>query len=58
MKRRTFIKLGLLGTAAAGTTPGVFLKGRDCDLTSDDILGPYWSQNHPYRTVLAHEDEP
>jgi len=58
MKRRQFIKLGLLGTAVTGIAPGVFLKGRDCDLTSDDILGPYWSQNHPYRTVLAHGDEP
>ncbi len=58
MKRRQFIKLGLLGTAATGIAPGTFLKGRDCDLTSDDILGPYWSQNHPYRTVLAHTDEP
>ena len=58
MKRRQFIKLGLLGTAATGIAPGAFLKGRDCDLTSDDILGPYWSQNHPYRTVLAHTDEP
>lgn len=54
MERRKFIKLGVLGSVAAGT----LLKGRDCDLTSEDILGPYWSQNHPYRTILAHSDEP
>lgn len=58
MKRRKFIKLGVLGSVAAGIAPGTILKGRDCDLTSEDILGPYWSQNHPYRTVLAHSDEP
>jgi len=58
MKRRTFIKLSLLGTAVAGTTPGSFLIGIDCDPTSNDILGPFWDQNHPYRTVLAHTDEP
>lgn len=58
MKRRKFIKLSLLGTAVAGAVPVSFLKGQDCDLTSNDVLGPFWDQNHPYRTVLAHADEP
>lgn len=58
MKRRTFIKTGILGAFATGITPGSLLKGRDCDTTSLDILGPYWAENHPYRTVLANSEEP
>tara|TARA_B100000029_G_C17309309_1_gene863759 strand:+ start:88 stop:858 length:771 start_codon:yes stop_codon:yes gene_type:complete len=29
-----------------------------CDLTTDDILGPYYFENAPYRNIIAHEDEP
>ena len=58
MKRRTFIKTGILGAFATGITPGSLLKGRDCDTTSLDILGPYWAEDHPYRTVLANLEEP
>ena len=58
MKRRTFIKTGLLGAFATGITPVSLLKGRDCDTTSPDILGPYWAEDHPYRTVLANSEEP
>ena len=58
MKRRTFIKTGLLGAFATGITPVSLLEGRDCDTTSADILGPYWAEDHPYRTVLANSEEP
>lgn len=58
MKRRKFIKNGLVGTIAAGMTPISLLTGRDCDLTNSDILGPYWIEAHPYRTILADPDEP
>ena len=58
MKRRKFIKNGLVGTIAAGMTPISLLTGRDCDLTNSDILGPYWIEDHPYRTILADPDEP
>ncbi|SVB94082.1 uncharacterized protein METZ01_LOCUS246936, partial [marine metagenome] len=58
MKRRQFIKTGLVGTFAAGMTPLSLLKGRDCDITNSDILGPYWSEDHLYRTILANSDEP
>ena len=34
------------------------LSARDCTLTSPDIEGPYWSENHPNRTILANPDEP
>ena len=58
MKRRTFVKTGILGAIGAGIIPGSTLIGRDCDTTYPDILGPYWSENHPFRTVLANSDEP
>ena len=58
MKRRTFLKTGLLGAFATGITPASLLEGRDCDTTSPDILGPYWAEDHPYRTVLANSEEP
>lgn len=58
MKRREFLKLSAFSTMTAGVAPSTFLQARDCDLTSEDILGPYWDENHPYRTLLAHADEP
>ena len=58
MKRRKFIKTGILGTLGAGLMPKSILLGRDCSTTYPDILGPYWSENHPERTVLANSDEP
>ena len=30
----------------------------ECNLTTDDILGPYYFENAPFRNVIAHEDEP
>ena len=47
-----------MGTIASGVSPPRFLKNQDCDPTSEDILGPYWIENHPYRIVLAHSEEP
>ena len=29
-----------------------------CNLTTDDILGPYYFEDTPYRNVLAQEEEP
>ncbi|MBL7012815.1 MAG: T9SS type A sorting domain-containing protein [Candidatus Marinimicrobia bacterium] len=58
MKRRDFIKTGIVGTAALGFTPTALLKSQDCPLTQNDILGPYWTENHPNRTLLANADEP
>ena len=58
MKRRTFIKNGILGTIGTAIIPGSILSGRDCSTTHSDILGPYWSHNHPRRTILANSEEP
>ena len=57
MKRRLFIKKGILSLVGASTIPTI-LTARDCDITASDILGPYWSDNHPNRTVLANINEP
>ena len=35
-----------------------YLYGRDCIPTHPDILGPYWSENHPQRSILANSEEP
>ena len=32
--------------------------GQECFLTTDDILGPYFVEDAPIRTVIAHPDEP
>ena len=58
MKRRLFIKTGFLGAIGAGFMPKSILQGRDCVTTYPDILGPYWSDGHPQRTVLANLEEP
>jgi protocatechuate 3,4-dioxygenase beta subunit len=58
MKRRDFIKTGLIGTAAVSIAPAALLSRQDCNVTHNDILGPYWVENHPYRAVLANIDEP
>ena len=58
MKRRTFIKNGILGALGAGIMPDTILSGRNCTGTHSDILGPYWSPNHPQRNILANSEEP
>ena len=58
MKRRRFIKTGLITTTAVSLSPLSLLKSKNCNLTSSDILGPYWTENHPNRTILANPGEP
>jgi protocatechuate 3,4-dioxygenase beta subunit len=57
LKRRKFLRNGLISIAGAMVYPPL-LMARDCELTSSDIEGPYWSQDHPNRTILANLDEP
>ena len=48
------------GGVLAGSTvllPTLVL-GQDCNLTTDDILGPYFVEDAPIRAVIAHADEP
>ena len=58
MKRREFIKKGALCTTAIGIAPTALLSSQDCNVSNNDILGPYWAENHPYRAILANIDEP
>ena len=37
---------------------GAFYESNECNLTTEDILGPYYFEDAPFRSVLAHEDEP
>ena len=30
----------------------------ECTLTTDDILGPYYFEDAPFRSIIAHDDEP
>mgnify|MGYP002725515442 CR=1 FL=1 len=34
------------------------LFSQDCNLTTDDIQGPYFIEGAPFRSILAHPDEP
>ena len=31
---------------------------QECNLTTDDILGPYYFEDAPFRNIIAHEEEP
>ena len=35
-----------------------FENSNECSLTTDDILGPYYFEDVPFRSVIAHVDEP
>ena len=57
LSRREFIKLSSLVTAGGILLPKILLT-QECDLTTSDILGPYYNSNAPFRTYLASPDEP
>ena len=57
ISRKDFI---IKSSIVAGTTvliPKIVL-GQECYLTTEDILGPYFIENSPIRTVIAHPEEP
>ena len=37
---------------------GALNESNECNLTTDDILGPYYFEDAPFRSIVAHEDEP
>jgi catechol 1,2-dioxygenase len=57
ISRTEFIVKGGVLAGATVLLPTLAL-GQDCNLTSDDILGPYFIEGAPIRTVIAHADEP
>ena len=48
----------MLGVFTTSLAPGFILEAINCNPTSPDILGPYWTEGHPYRTLLANAEEP
>ena len=34
------------------------IENQECSLTTEDILGPYYFEDAPFRNIIAHEDEP
>jgi len=58
LDRRLFIKT--IGVAAAVSPFGIpkILRGQDCDITTADIMGPFFDEDAPFRILLAHPDEP
>tara|TARA_B100001029_G_C15058957_1_gene456738 strand:- start:2094 stop:3473 length:1380 start_codon:yes stop_codon:yes gene_type:complete len=57
LTRKEFLKISSLVTAGGILLPK-FLISQDCEFTTNDILGPYYDNNAPYRTILATENEP
>jgi protocatechuate 3,4-dioxygenase beta subunit len=55
--RREFLRASLLASLSAVALPSV-LRADPCELTTADILGPYWVPDAPWRSVLASPDEP
>ena len=37
---------------------GECINNNECSLTTDDILGPYYFEDAPFRSIIAHENEP
>ena len=57
MNRKKFIH----NTSFNGLTSAFFPKlgfSQICDLTTEDILGPYYIQNAPTRIIIASPNEP
>jgi len=37
---------------------GALYESNECNLTTEDILGPYYFEDAPFRNIIAHEEEP
>lgn len=57
LDRRQFLGAGL-GAAIAASGLARLARAADCDLTTADVLGPYYAPGAPVRTVIAAPDEP
>jgi len=55
LERRTFLSSVSLAAAAATVVPRRAWAG--CDLTPSDILGPFYAEDPPFRTVLCDAKE-
>ena len=57
LSRKDFIIKTSVAVGSAIFIPKV-LFSQECESTTQDILGPYFVENAPLRTVIAHADEP
>ena len=57
ISRKEFIIKSSILAGATILIPRIVL-GQECYLTTDDILGPYFVEGAPIRTIIAHSDEP
>ena len=57
INRRQFFKVGSAAALSSAMLPK-WLRGNDCDLTTLDIVGPFYIPDSPSRTVLASPEEP
>jgi catechol 1,2-dioxygenase len=57
LSRKEFIKLSSLATAGGIMLPSLLIS-QECELSTDDILGPYYDEDAPFRIDLAPPDEP
>jgi catechol 1,2-dioxygenase len=57
LTRKEFIKLSSLATAGGILLPNL-LMSQECELTTADILGPFYDENAPFRIYLSTPDEP
>ena len=56
ISRGKFIYYSAIGTIVS-TIPGKLI-AQVCELTTEDIPGPFYEPNTPIRTLIAHPDEP
>ena len=56
MSRSDFIVKSSILAGSTMLLPRLVL-GQECDLTTDDIMGPYFVEGAPIRTVIVHPDE-
>ena len=57
ISRKDFIIKSSLLAGSTILIPKIIL-GQECYFTTDDILGPYFIEGAPIRTIIAHSDEP
>ncbi len=57
ISRKDFVTKSLLALGGTMLLPRTIF-GQECNLTSSDILGPYFIEGAPIQTIIAHSDEP
>jgi len=56
--RRDFLRFGLLSGTAVLTFPNLVFSNAECEVTTPDILGPFYVNDAPTRQILIGDNEP